>query len=118
MEFMQQEARSHIALSTISSVDQRKGVYQATTMPIGTPDDPKETVLVNGNGHHHIPMSESDATAPSGENGFHFPHISSLPPREPLDIQFKDVSYTVNLGYFKGESKFDRLAFTLNPQCT
>lgn len=103
MEFLQQEARSNIALANISSVDQQKAVYQSTTVAISAaPDSTKETTLTNGNGVYHIPTSVSDGEAPSGANGFH--HISSLPPREPLDIQFKDVSYTVDLGYFKGES--------------
>lgn len=32
--------------------------------------------------------------------------VSNLPYREPIDLQFKDVTYTVNLGFNKGKNLF------------
>lgn len=71
-------------------------------MPIVGTDTQKS--LTNGNANHTIGAGQGAGQNGGVENGgFLFPHISSLPPREPIDIQFKDVTYTVNLGYFKGE---------------
>lgn len=117
MEFLQTEARTHIALATVSAADQ-KAVYQSTTVPITNGSGIPST----GNGRigSHLPVIEITANdvssaagastapasaQPSENGGFRFAHITSLPAREPLDIQFKDVSYTASLGYFRGESR-------------
>lgn len=115
MEFAQQEARTHIALATVSSGDQ-KAVYQSTTVPIangttahnGRPTSQHLSVAIVDNAattaSAEVPAAATSASesAPN-ENGFRYGNITSLPAREPLDIQFKDVSYTANLGYFRGK---------------
>lgn len=111
MDFLHTEARTHIALATVSAADQ-KAVYQSTTVPI------TNGITTTGNGRTvalpppppAIEITANDVSvpsasgAPASENGgYRFAHITSLPAREPLDIQFKDVTYTANLGYFRGE---------------
>lgn len=78
-------------------------------MPLVVASDNPKAISNGSSNNHHTNGASQAATLPNGgggggaENGFHYPHISSLPPREPIDIQFKDVTYTVNLGYLKGE---------------
>lgn len=59
-----------------------------------------------------------NTTEPNGLNGHHtnytdnstefskgFSHMPHLPNRDPIDIQFKDITYTVKLGFNKGMCK-------------
>lgn len=56
----------------------------------------EKTVAINGNGVVY------SATTTNGNNfGF-----SNLPYREPIDLQFKDVTYTINMGWTKGKFRF------------
>ena len=95
MEFVQHETRSQIALATIQTANDDKPVYMSTTVPINN--------NINGNG---IRPHKDDSFEPnnSDENDYdyQFKNFTSLPSRQPLDIQFKDVSYTVDLGFYKG----------------
>lgn len=47
--------------------------------------------MIANNGRHDL----------ENGNGVGF---TNLPYREPIDIQFKDISYTVNLGFNKGKA--------------
>lgn len=55
----------------------------------------------NGNGSCTIGSNNGCRDAENGNgNGVGF---TNLPYREPIDIQFKDISYTVDLGFSKGK---------------
>lgn len=127
MEYIQQEPRTHIALASISS--DPKPVYMSTTIPVvnnNRGDVISSFTNHNNQRHQHsnasamttttittgtIPKDDSSEASVTSDSTYTFPHFTSLPSREPLDIQFKDVSYTVNLGYFKGEFFFCSMTF-------
>lgn len=97
MEFVQQNSQAQIALAALSSsVDHNDDkVYRSTTMPI---NNNRGESLKNGRSQS-IHNREGN-----GENGVQKPpQFSNLPSREPIDLQFKDVVYTVNLGFRKGK---------------
>lgn len=58
-------------------------------------------------------MTTSNTTEPNGLNGhtnytdnsmeFSKMCMSHLPNRDPIDIQFKDITYTVKMGFNKGK---------------
>lgn len=117
MEFVQQEARTHIVLATVSASDQ-KAVYQSTTVPItnnGAVHNGRPTATTSPHLADNSAVATCSATAAADEAasasgsgtvesaGYRYANITSLPAREPLDIQFKDVSYTAKLGFFRGE---------------
>lgn len=91
MEFIQQEARTHIALATLTAAADDKPVYNSTTVPILN----NKELMNNG----RLPLNNGS----SGSESFKFSNFTNLPSREPVDLQFKDVSYTVNLGFHKGK---------------
>lgn len=99
MEFVQQSARAQIALSVLSSADNRdEKVYKSTTVPI---NNNRGEVLKNDR------SQSSNNREGNGENDIHKrPQFSNLPSREPIDLQFKDVAYTVNMGFRKGKKFF------------
>lgn len=48
--------------------------------------------------------STSSAASTTGDSeSVKFSNFTNLPKREPVDLQFKDITYTVNLGFRKGE---------------
>lgn len=56
---------------------------------------PVNTTEPNGlNGHNNYTDNSMEFS-----KGFCMPH---LPNRDPIDIQFKDITYTVKLGFYKG----------------
>lgn len=93
MEFVQQSTHAQIALSVLSSADNGDDkVYKSTTVPI---NNNRGEVLKNDR-----PINNREG---NGENGTHKqPQFFNLPSRVPIDLQFKDVAYTVNLGFRKG----------------
>lgn len=88
MELLQQEART-IAISSISNADANESIYQATTMPI------------NKNVQTEY---RTTRRLTSNDETLQLKPFQNLPSRDPIDIQFKDVSYYVNQGWKKGES--------------
>lgn len=57
---------------------------------------PVTTTTMNGNGTHR---ENGYVTNVDSVNRFGF---TKLPYREPIDLQFKDVTYTVKMGWNKG----------------
>lgn len=80
------EVIQHEAVSTLSSSAQDAPVYNSTTIPMST-------------NYTSIPTNEP-VNRP--EDDYVLRPFSNLPAREPVDIQFKDVSYTVNVGFRQG----------------
>lgn len=97
MEFVQQSTRAQIALTAFSSADGNDDkVYKSTTVPI---NNNRGEVIKNDRPHSINNIRENE----NGENGVHKrPQFSNLPSREPIDLQFKDVAYTVSMGFRKG----------------
>lgn len=93
MEFVQQSTQAQIAL-TVRSDNSDDKVYKSTTVPI---NNNRGEVLKNDR------SQSSNNRDGDGENGVHRqPQFSNLPSREPIDLQFKDVAYSVNMGFRKG----------------
>lgn len=103
MEFLQQNTQSQIALAVLSSNDNNDDkVYKSTTVPI---NNNRGEVLKNDR------SQSTNNRDGSGENGVHRqPQFSNLPSREPIDLQFKDVAYTVNLGFRKGMNFYNLIS--------
>ncbi|XP_055589007.1 ATP-binding cassette sub-family G member 1-like [Uranotaenia lowii] len=112
MDILQQEVRG-IALATIhSSSEQQHGpVYNSTTVPLNRKDSRNLDHVINNTGHHnHNGNSNSNGTGPyQSHNDIEMSHqvrpFQNLPPCEPVDIQFKDVSYCVSMGFRKGQKE-------------
>ena len=94
MDFVQQENRtlvSEIAMSVTPAAADAPPVYNPTTIPL-------HDLSSNGNGsstngkHEMSSMQEKEKLKT----------FSNLPERTPVDIQFKDITYTVNVGFRKG----------------
>lgn len=98
MELLQQEART-IAISSISNADANESIYQATTMPIN---------------HKNVQSEYRIRRLTSNDETLELKPFQNLPSREPIDIQFKDVSYYVNQGWKKGESINVQFQLTLS----
>lgn len=92
--------QAQIALSVLSSVDNRDDkVYRSTTVPI---NNNRGELLKNDRS-----QSSNYRGDENGENGvYKQPQFSNLPSREPIDLQFKDIVYTVNMGFRKGKNFF------------
>jgi hypothetical protein len=88
MEFVNGEARG-LAMATIN--DSNEPVYKSTTVPI---ERKKSNVDRN-------PSLKNNFTS---DLELQIRPFQNLPAREPVDIQFKDVTYTVSVGFRKGES--------------
>lgn len=74
----------------MSSVPAAAPVYNATTIPLSD----------SSNGKSSGRNSQSTTGA---DEKFELKSFSNLPERTPVDIQFKDISYTVKAGFRKGE---------------
>lgn len=98
MDFIQQEMRADLAGFT------EKPVYNTTTVPISNGKHHNGVMNgvtngSNGNGHHPVEEdSDSDMNLDT--------HLTNLPHRDPVDMEFKDLSLTVNLGFRKGWFSF------------
>lgn len=105
MDFIQQEMRADLAGFT-----EKPPVYNSTTAPIP---------IQNGNGKsfHHNGVSNGNGLHPPPTEDEHSDfdvdsHLANLPRREPVDIEFKELSLTVNLGFRKGELLFFVFLYT------
>ncbi len=98
MEFVQQNTQAQIALTLLSSNDRNDDrVYRSTTVPI---NNNRSELPKN---ERSQPSTNPNGSGENGMNGVHRqPQFSNLPSRDPIDLQFKDVGYTVNLGFRKG----------------
>uniref|UniRef100_A0A182KC35 Uncharacterized protein n=1 Tax=Anopheles christyi TaxID=43041 RepID=A0A182KC35_9DIPT len=95
MDLLQQEVRG-IALANLSEV-QSSPVYNQTTVPLNRKDSRNMDQAV-------IRNNTSNTAFPSNHDiEGHIRPFQNLPAREPVDIQFKDVSYCVSLGFRKGK---------------
>lgn len=86
------EVIQHEAVSTLSSSAQDAPVYNSTTIPMSS--------IINGNSNYTSIPTNEPSNRP--EDDYVLKPFSNLPAREPVDIQFKDVSYTVNVGFRQG----------------
>ncbi|XP_058061132.1 ATP-binding cassette subfamily G member 4 [Anopheles bellator] len=97
MDILQQEARA-IALVNLSETNHSAPVYNQTTVPLHRKDSrnmDQQAVIRNNT----IAFSSNhDTETPTRP-------FQNLPPREPVDIQFKDVSYCVSLGFRRGQKE-------------
>ncbi|XP_049282574.1 ATP-binding cassette sub-family G member 4-like [Anopheles funestus] len=96
MDILQQEVRG-IALANLSEV-QSSPVYNQTTVPLNRKDSRNMDQAVIRNNTANTFPSNHDIEG-------HIRPFQNLPPREPVDIQFKDVSYCVSLGFRKGQKE-------------
>uniref|UniRef100_A0A182VUV0 ABC transporter domain-containing protein n=1 Tax=Anopheles minimus TaxID=112268 RepID=A0A182VUV0_9DIPT len=96
MDILQQEVRG-IALVNLSEV-QSSPVYNQTTVPLNRKDSRNMDQAVIRNNTANTFPSNHDIEG-------HIRPFQNLPPREPVDIQFKDVSYCVSLGFRKGQKE-------------
>lgn len=71
-----------------SAIDRQAAVPMVPMMTVNTAEQ-------NGLNGHTIYTDNSMEFS----KGFCMPH---LPNRDPIDIQFKDITYTVKLGFYKG----------------
>lgn len=109
-----------IELGEVSTSQSGRGVYNATTVAVtkgqtnsavatpsvtATPLAPLEPVVEAGEGE--------------GEEELHFDTdaLSNLPARQPVDIEFKELSLTVKLGFNRGEYRGVCLVFTISFSC-
>lgn len=96
MDILQQEVRG-IALSNLSEV-QSAPVYNQTTVPLNRKDSRNMDQAVIRNNTANTYPSNHDIEG-------HIRPFQNLPPREAVDLQFKDVSYCVSLGFRKGQKE-------------
>ncbi|XP_058815331.1 ATP-binding cassette subfamily G member 4 [Topomyia yanbarensis] len=105
MDILQQDVRG-IALTTITS-DPHGPVYNATTVPVNRKDSrsvESSMVLNNANNGHNNNHSLYQSHNDIESHGIIRP-FQNLPSCEPVDIQFKDVSYCVSMGFRKGQKE-------------
>lgn len=96
MDILQQEVRG-IALANLSEV-QSAPVYNQTTVPLNRKDSRNMDQAVIRNNTANSYPSNHDIEG-------HIRPFQNLPPREAVDLQFKDVSYCVSLGFRKGQKE-------------
>lgn len=124
MDILQQEVRG-IALTTLNgatlvasspagnttTVDQHAPVYNATTVPLNRKDsrNMEQALRNNSSSNNHVVHNNNNNTAHyQSHNDIEAHHVrpfQNLPPCEPVDIQFKDVSYCVSMGFRKGQKE-------------
>ncbi|XP_050077230.1 ATP-binding cassette sub-family G member 4 [Anopheles maculipalpis] len=96
MDILQQEVRG-IALANLTEV-QSAPVYNQTTVPLNRKDSRNMDQAVIRNNTTNTHPSNHDIEG-------HIRPFQNLPPREAVDLQFKDVSYCVSLGFRKGQKE-------------
>ncbi|XP_035908866.1 ATP-binding cassette sub-family G member 4-like [Anopheles stephensi] len=96
MDILQQEVRG-IALANLSEV-QSAPVYNQTTVPLNRKDSRNMDQAVIRNNTANSYPSNHDIEG-------HIRPFQNLPAREAVDLQFKDVSYCVSLGFRKGQKE-------------
>lgn len=128
MDILQQEVRG-IALTTLSGatlvasspagngttvvtpVDQHAPVYNSTTVPLNRKDSRNMEQALRNNSNNHVVHHNNNNNNNNNSNHYqshndieahHVRPFQNLPPCEPVDIQFKDVSYCVSMGFRKG----------------
>lgn len=90
MEILQNELSPSILSTMINSTDeQQKNVYNTTTIPLATIEHKQSSI---GDGIKTPPPSLQDP------DDFVIRPFSNLPPRQSVDLQFRDIAYTVSLG--------------------
>jgi hypothetical protein len=97
MELIQSEFS--LASITASTSNMDTPVYNPTTVPITSP---KETNL--GNGHKRSVSMASNGAGPVQVDSLDLRAFKNMPARQPVDIQFRDITYSVNVGFRKGKT--------------
>lgn len=91
-----------------------RGVYNATTVPMTSASSWRNgqtntTTTATPTGAAPIASSKQTPLEPvvEDEEDFHIDTnaLSNLPPRDPVDIEFKELSLTVKLGFNRGECR-------------
>ncbi|XP_055549565.1 ATP-binding cassette subfamily G member 4 [Wyeomyia smithii] len=104
MDILQQEVRG-IALTTIST-DQNGPVYNPTTVPLNRKDSRNaEAGMVLNNTNHGHNNNHSIYQSHNDIESLQIRPFQNLPACEPVDIQFKDVTYCVSMGFRKGQKE-------------
>lgn len=92
LEFLRVEARNAFSTPDLSS-----SVYKTTTYEKPKSDRRHELFTfpwIHGNASKEIIEDDDE---------LHLRHFHNLPPRTPVDLQFKDISYYVKTGFRKSE---------------
>lgn len=96
MELSQIGSQMDVIMSSTPAAADAPPVYNATTIPLAAADS-------NGKAAVRQISQQSQTTGGGGDEKFELKSFSNLPERTPVDIQFKDISYTVSAGFRKGE---------------
>lgn len=91
-DLVQEGLRAEFALTNTPSAADAPPVYKSTTIPYDKGSDPNGTIQHSNNSGNN-----------QNENGIvELKSFSNLPVRDPVDIQFKDITYCVNVGFRQG----------------
>lgn len=87
---------SNVRTSVLNSISTPNltSVYKQTTYPIE-----------NQNGIPWLQPADNSQNLSPTEDELELRPFNNLPPRDPVDIQFKDVSYYVKTGFRRGKFK-------------
>lgn len=84
-----------------------RGVYNATTVAVTKDQANKAAATPNATTPPSNKQAQLEPVVEGGEaeEELHFDTdaLSNLPPRQPMDIEFKELSLTVKLGFNRGE---------------
>lgn len=86
-----------------------RGVYNATTVAVTKEQATNAAATPSATVPRRIKPAQLEPVVEGGEGEgdeeLHFDTdaLSNLPPRQPLDIEFKELSLTVKLGFNRGE---------------
>lgn len=89
MEAIRTDIRENPLYTSFSTPDVSSAVYRSTTYEVR---HPKKSLLYN----KVLPKDPKDE-----EDTLELRPFENLPPRTPVDLQFKDVTYYVNTGFIK-----------------
>ncbi|GAB0089083.1 ATP-binding cassette sub-family G member 4 [Sergentomyia squamirostris] len=98
-EIMQEGLRAELSLSNAPSAVDAPPVYKSTTVPF------EKGNAQNGTVEHSPDARDTGSPLINSEDTMELRAFSNLPSREPVDIQFKDVTYSVNVGFRKGKKE-------------
>lgn len=93
MELSQIGTQADMIMSSTPAAANAPPVYKSTTIPLNDSSNGKSAVRQ---------ISQQSQTNGMDEK-FELKSFSNLPERVPVDIQFKDISYTVKAGFRRGE---------------